>query len=68
MQKQERLSHTAGRGFAQELEWFGGSPGCRGGVPVCDEQWSLAIGSYPGAQCHSCCGRMCVVVTISTPS
>jgi hypothetical protein len=33
-----------------------------GGVPFCEQQRTLAFGSYPGRQCHSCCERTCIRV------
>jgi hypothetical protein len=39
-----------------------------GGVPFCDQQWSLTVGSHLGRQCHSCCERTCLRVTIPPPS
>jgi hypothetical protein len=35
-----------------------------GGVPFCDQQRSLTVGSHLGRQCHSCCERTCLRVTI----
>jgi hypothetical protein len=39
-----------------------------GGVPFCDQQRSLNVGSYLGRQCHSCCEQTCLRVTIPPPS
>jgi hypothetical protein len=38
-----------------------------GGVPFCDQQRSLTVGSHLGRQCHSCCERTCPRVTIPPP-
>jgi hypothetical protein len=35
-----------------------------GGVPFCDQQRSLTVGSHLGRRCHSCCERTCLRVTI----
>jgi hypothetical protein len=39
-----------------------------GGVAFYDQQRSLNVGSYLGRQCHSCCERTCLRVTISPPN
>jgi hypothetical protein len=46
-----------------QLVRLGSSLGCWWGF-LCDQQQALTVGSYLGRQCHCCCERTCLRVTI----
>jgi hypothetical protein len=58
-QTRTKALHAPGALFGASLV----TASAAGGVPFCDQQQSLAVRSYPGRQCHSCCVQTGLRVT-----